>query len=253
MLELYHWEPQVDSGEVLICLREKQLPFRGHYVDLRELQQHQPEFRRLNPRGQVPVLLHDGRVLCEGGLILLYLEEAFPAVPLSPADAAARYAMLAWIKYVEERLAPAISLTGWYASPPPAPAWRDRARASSAALPPERQRWWARLLDEEPPREALALARETLGLGVQRLEQTLERSAWLAGDTYSLADIALCLAVRALAALTPDLLNPDVAAHTLAWLGRLEQRAAVRDTLTMARVPHPERDFMPGPEPVRWG
>jgi len=59
--------------------------------------------------------------------------------------------------------------------------------------------------------------------------------------------------VRAFAALMPDILNQHAAPHTLAWLAQLQERAAVRATLAMARRAHPERCFTPGPELARWG
>lgn len=42
-------------------------------------------FHRINPRGQVPVLVHpDGTVITEGPAILLHLADAFPAARLAP-------------------------------------------------------------------------------------------------------------------------------------------------------------------------
>ena len=77
-LELYHWEPCANSGELLILLHEKAIAFRSHYVDLLQFEQLSPAFLELNPRGQVPVLVHDGRVLTETTLILEYLDAVFP-------------------------------------------------------------------------------------------------------------------------------------------------------------------------------
>ncbi|WP_044561631.1 glutathione S-transferase family protein [Azospirillum sp. B4] len=46
-----------------------------------------PAFRALNPMVRVPVLvLDDGRSIPESGVIVEYLEDAFPATPLRPAD-----------------------------------------------------------------------------------------------------------------------------------------------------------------------
>ncbi|MEA1650024.1 glutathione S-transferase family protein [Nitrospirillum sp. BR 11164] len=46
-----------------------------------------PAFRALNPMVRVPVLvLDDGRSIPESAVIVEYLEDAFPAVPLRPAD-----------------------------------------------------------------------------------------------------------------------------------------------------------------------
>jgi len=50
-----------------------------------------PEYRKLNPLVRIPVLiLDDGTSLPESGVIVEYLEDAFPQVPLRPRDAAER-------------------------------------------------------------------------------------------------------------------------------------------------------------------
>ncbi len=255
MLELYHWEPTLDSGEPLICLQEKQLPFASRYVSLLRLEQHREEFLRLNPTGQVPVLVHDGRVISEAGLVMLYLEEAFPHRPLLPKSLAGQYQAHFWIKYVEERIAPYVTLLGWHGFTRGAlPRERlEEARGGIGRLPRERRELWQKALDDTYSEEELALARESLAVATGRLERALERAPWLAGESYSLADIALLLAVRALRVVQPDLLSAEGAPRTLEWLARLEERPAVRETLALARVPAPERLFAPGPEPARWG
>jgi glutathione S-transferase len=46
------------------------------------------EFRQINPARRVPVLiLEDGTALPESGVIVEYLEDAFPAIPLRPGHA----------------------------------------------------------------------------------------------------------------------------------------------------------------------
>jgi glutathione S-transferase len=255
MLELYHWEPSLDSGEPLVCLLEKQLPFESRYVDLLELQQHASEFLQLNPKGQVPVLVHEGRVMTETGLVLQYLEDAFPTLALLPPSLAARYQVHFWLKYAEERIAPAITLIGWHEVTfrTLEPAWLERARRSSRNLPLERRRHWEQALADRYSTAELALARESLAAATARLEHSLSGSAWLAGASYSLADIALLFMARALRAITPDLVNTGRTPHTLAWLERIERRPAVRDALALARARAPDRTFVPGPELARWG
>src|SRR5271169_6749430 len=78
MLDLYHAEPVANSMKSILCLKEKGLQFTGHYVDLLRFEQHSPEFVKLNPNGQVPVLVHDGNVITESTVINEYLEDAFP-------------------------------------------------------------------------------------------------------------------------------------------------------------------------------
>src|SRR5581483_3241336 len=101
-LDLYHWEPTANSGELLIALNEKSIAFTSRYVDLLAFEQHSPRFLALNPRGEVPVLVHDGQVLTETTLILEYLDAAFPDVPLVPETPAERYRMRVWTKLAND-------------------------------------------------------------------------------------------------------------------------------------------------------
>ncbi len=255
MLELYHWEPNVDSGEPLICLKEKKLAFESRYVDLLQLQQREADFLRLNPSGQVPVLVHDGRVITEAGLAMLYLEDTFPQRSLMPQSLAEQYEVHFWIKYAEERIVPYVTLLGWHRITRPAleRATIDRARGTLGQLPQERRMLWEKALDGICPDDEIELAGEALGAAARQLERSLGRARWLAGGSYSLADIALVLAARALRVVMPGLLTAERAPRTLDWLRRLEERPAIRETLALARVPAPERVFAPGPEPARWG
>jgi glutathione S-transferase len=255
MLELYHWEPTLGSGEPLICLEEKGLGFASHYVDLLELEQHGAAFLSLSPSGEVPVLVHEGRVLTHASLILEYLEDAFPATPLMPATAPAQYTARHWVKYAEDRLTPAVCLLGWrqlgYAQF--GAARRARALESIERLPLERRRWWSWALQPHSSEEDLAMAREAVTLGVHKLERALTADGWLCGAEYSLADIVLFLVIRALQAAAPELLPARGAAQVLAWLARVAERPAVRTALAQARLPRPEQHFLPGPELARWG
>jgi GSH-dependent disulfide-bond oxidoreductase len=255
MLELYHWEPTLGSGEPLICLEEKGLPFASHYVDLLELEQHEAAFLRLSPSGEVPVLVHEGRALTHASLILEYLEDAFPATPLMPATPLAQYTARHWVKYAEDRLTPAIALLGWQQLGRAQFGASRSARAleSIERLPLERRRWWAWALQPQSSQDDLAMAHEAVTLGVRKLEHALAGNRWLCGAQYSHADIILFLAVRALRAAAPELLSGEGAAQVLAWLQRVAERPAVRAALARARLPRPEQQFVPGPELARWG
>ena len=65
MLKLYHAEPMANSLKSLIPLKEKGLQFESIYVDLHKFEQHEPWFVKINPEGQVPVLIHDGNTITE--------------------------------------------------------------------------------------------------------------------------------------------------------------------------------------------
>ena len=114
MLELYHAEPRANSMKVLLCLKEKQLPFTSHYVNLLRFEQHRPEFLAINPNGQVPVLVHDGVAIDQSTTINEYLEDVFPETALRPSDPVATAHMRNWNKFVDEYFFPPVSLWGWH-------------------------------------------------------------------------------------------------------------------------------------------
>lgn len=93
MLELYHNDMSVCSSKVRLVLAEKNLEATLHHFNLRKGDQFAPGYLKLNPNGVVPTLVHDGRPVIESTLIAEYLDEAFPAPPLRPADLADRAAM----------------------------------------------------------------------------------------------------------------------------------------------------------------
>ena len=113
MLELYHAEPASNSLKVLICLKEKSVPFVSHLMDIQAFEQHEPAFLKINPDGQVPVLVHDGTVITESTVINEYLDQVFPAPPLRPQNALECARMRVFTKYVDEYFRPALSQIGW--------------------------------------------------------------------------------------------------------------------------------------------
>src|ERR1700680_20480 len=114
MLHLHHAEPVANSMKSLLCLKEKGLDFVSHYVDLLRFEQHRDDFVKLNPSGQVPVLVHDGAVITESTVINEYLDEVFPEPPLHSDDPVARARMRVWSKFVDEYFCPALSMIGWH-------------------------------------------------------------------------------------------------------------------------------------------
>jgi glutathione S-transferase len=252
MLELRHFEPTSNSGEVLICLKEKELEFTSRYVDVLKGEQFSPAFLALNSAGQVPVLVHDGRVLTETGFILQYLDEAFPETPLTPASPEGRYWVNVWIKYVNEHMAPAAWKLGISRTIASLGERRGLIEAALGRAPPERRQAWAKAFAGFDAVD-LEIARGLLPVRLERMEATLGAHDWLAGETYSLADIAVFPTANALSGVAPDLVNASATPRIWAWLDRMRARPAVQAALAMGREDHPEGVFAPGPEGSRWG
>ena len=87
MLKLHGFHVSNYHNKVRIALLEKGIAFEED-PEVRPSQKE--EYLALSPMGKVPYLEVDGTRLCESGVILEYLEEAYPHKPLLPGDPLAR-------------------------------------------------------------------------------------------------------------------------------------------------------------------
>jgi glutathione S-transferase len=69
-------------NKVKLALLEKQIPFTEELA----MPSQDPAFLDASPRGKVPYLRVGDGTLCESQAIVEYLEDAWPAIPLYPAD-----------------------------------------------------------------------------------------------------------------------------------------------------------------------
>jgi glutathione S-transferase len=104
MLDLYHNNVSVCAQKVRIVLAEKGVPWRSHHLSLAKGEQLTPEFKAMNPRGVVPVLVHDGHTIVESSVICFYLDEVFPDPPLTPKNPVERATMRLWCKLPDDIL-----------------------------------------------------------------------------------------------------------------------------------------------------
>ncbi len=81
MLTLYSFGPGANSLKPLLALFEKKLEFKHRFLDPTVFEHHEDWFKKINPRGQVPALDHDGKIITESTVICEYLEDAFPDAP----------------------------------------------------------------------------------------------------------------------------------------------------------------------------
>lgn len=91
-ITLYSYWRSSAAYRVRIALNLKQLPFQLVPVNLVRDggEQLDETYRRINPQGLVPALLHEGRVLTQSMAICEYLDEKFSQYPVLPEDPAAR-------------------------------------------------------------------------------------------------------------------------------------------------------------------
>lgn len=238
MLELYHCDPSANSGKPMMTLKEKGVEFVSHYVNLPQFEQHRPEYLKINPKGQAPTLVHDGRVITESTLMCEYIDEAFDGPPLMPASARDRWRARSWNKYMDDEFGTSLSMIAWSRFLGPMHRQRDpqELEALIARIPTaERRRTWRTAIFNLFTEEALHESYRRLQQGAERLEAALNHSAWLAGETFSLADIVAYNMAGGMPALFGEIVNPTRTPRTVAWLQRVAQRPAIAAALAMDR------------------
>ena len=87
-LHLFHFSGSTCSQKTRIFLRLKGIDWTSHHLNLAAKEHLKPYYMGINPRGLVPALIHDGKVIIESNDILTYLEEAFPKPALIPESKA---------------------------------------------------------------------------------------------------------------------------------------------------------------------
>ena len=100
--ELYHNSFSICSKKVRVCLDELGLDYLGHHVHLIETGRYETvssEYLAINPRGTVPMLVHDGRRVYESHAQIVYAAERAPGGggELLPGDPTSRALVDAWI------------------------------------------------------------------------------------------------------------------------------------------------------------
>ncbi len=85
----FYYSPGTASLVVHAALLEIGAPYRPERVDFDKDQQHSAEYLRLNPRGQVPTLVIDGKPYFESAALLMILAERHPEAKLAPPPGSA--------------------------------------------------------------------------------------------------------------------------------------------------------------------
>lgn len=228
MLRLYHAWASTCSQKVRLALAEKDIAYDGVVLNLRRFEQLTPQFLAINPRGVVPVLEHDGFVICESTIINDYLEDVFPECPLRPADAKGRARVAMWSRFVDDVPTMAIKKPSYQKNLRPMLQALSEAEIDDAVsrMPnPENARRWRAAARDGIPAEEMAEAHASLREMLVRMEEMLASSQWLTGDDYSLADVNMAPFVHRLASFPEYDLDRDWPG-VAGWYARLRARPA---------------------------
>ena len=86
------------------ALIELGLEYRSERIQSRSGETETPAYRRLNPRGKIPVFEDGALVLSESGAIVTYLAETYGSGRLIPAGGAERAKYFEWVSFVSMEL-----------------------------------------------------------------------------------------------------------------------------------------------------
>ena len=105
-LELYHAIESICSERVRMTLYEKNIQdWIDHPILLFKDEQFDPEYLKLNPKAQVPTLVHNEHVVRESSNICNYIDDAFPGGnALKPDSHQAKSDLREWIKNTDEAI-----------------------------------------------------------------------------------------------------------------------------------------------------
>lgn len=195
-LALYHFNNSVCSEKVRMVLNEKGVTdWESHEVDLFRSEQFSPEYLKLNPKGVVPTLVDDGRVLTESTLIAEYLDDKYTDPPLKPADPFARAEMRLYPKACDEGLHQGVAVMSYAAM------FMERLRKLS---PEELETHLNRIVDLERRDRQVSIREHGVDaphvyrgtVAYEKVFQKIDKALadgreWLMGDQYTLAEINL--------------------------------------------------------------
>ncbi len=172
-MKLYDCKTAPSPRRVRIFIAEKGIDIETVQVDLGGGEQFGAAFRKINPDCVVPALeLDDGTCISEVLAICSYLEELYPEPNLFGTDAAERASVLMWNTKIEQQGLLAI-----------AEAFRNVAKGlkNRAISGPEPHAQIPELAERGRSR-----ARQFFG----RLDVQLGKNTFVAGESYSIADIS---------------------------------------------------------------
>ncbi len=205
MIEIWTW-PTPNGIKVHIAAEELGLPYTIVPVAIGKGEQFKPEFLAINPNHRIPAIVDtDGPggqtlTLFESGAILIYLaEKAGRLIPAGPAE---RYTCLQWLMFQMAGVGPMFGQYNHFATyaPEKIPYAIERYQNEAARL-------------------------------VRVLEKRLSQTAYLAGDEYSIADIATFPWIRSAA--RRGGISLEAAPGVARWVDAIEARPAVERGLAI--------------------
>ena len=211
MITLYTWTTP-NGRKISILLEELGLPYTVRPINIGKDEQFAPEFLKVSPNNKIPAIVDDEAdggplSLFERGAILTYLADRHGRF-LAPSGAA-RWKTLEWLYWQMGGLGPMLGQLGFFAV-------RSKEKAPLAI---------ARFTEE---------ADRLLGV----MDRQLAQHTYLAGEDYTIADIACYAWTLGTTTMMKDVLAESHASkpHIRRWLDTVGSRPAVQRGMAVPRV-----------------
>ncbi|HYN11279.1 MAG TPA: glutathione binding-like protein [Burkholderiales bacterium] len=218
MIELYTW-PTPNGHKIHIMLEETGLPYRVHAVDIGAGEQFKPEFLEISPNNKIPAMIdQDGPggkpfPLAESGAMLFYL--ASKSGKFLPKDLRKRWEVMQWVMTQMGHVGPMLGQAHHFLQ-----------------YAPEKIEYAMNRYRNE--------ANRLYGV----VEKKLKDSEWLAGDEYTIADMATMPWMRA-----PERQGVDIEQYPALkrWRDRIAARPAVKKAVEVLAdrrrsAPHSDKE-----------
>jgi len=223
--QVWTWEPNSNSGKPLFALCQKGVAFDYHYINMTDFEHHSPEYLARNPAGTLPTMEHDGKLFTESTPMCEYIDATWPGhgPRMVPDDPLARYRMRAIGRRITS-YAGALSVIGWHNFVGPMARSKtpeERERIIARIPTKERRIAWQTAMNATFTEEQLAGARAAVGKGVMEMEALLKETPFLAGPSYTIADLESFANFYSLPMTVPEYANKEAAPRYIDWLIRI--------------------------------
>ncbi len=241
-LTIYEHKESVCCHKVALTLAEKAIECKVINVSLENNEQKQPWFLSINPAGKVPALVHDGRVVTQSSVMTEYLDDCFPNPPLMPRCAYGRARRRLWARWIDDEMhSPHISTISFTIAFGQLFRKRmdteEKLNAYLDSIKDDKIRAHAiRLFQSDVHSEQMRKSLFAYKHFIAVMEEALQSSTWLAGDTFSLADIDVIPYIWRLANLQLDFMWMN-SRRVRDWFERVTVRAAFRKSIAEPAIP----------------
>ena len=204
-IHLLHFQGSSCSQKVRIFLAEKGIAWESHPVDLLRQAHTTPWFLGINPRGVVPVLVHDGVVHVESNDIMEYLNELPSTIPsFFPQNAFERARVRESLALEDSLHMDLRTITMGFLVPYVLARKSSKvldAYEKSGAPDPNRDKevaWWRAFAQDGVRPDQARAAVHAFAAAFETLEQWLWANTWLIGRRISVLEVAWFISLHRL-------------------------------------------------------